>query len=105
MLKAAEIEQLIKQNEPLPPKADYFEKFYYHALSVAVDLYRQKKINRNKLKRYQLEYRCIYEQMIMWLKILRKHAKLEMLLGNAELRDCECCKKIARMLDGRENIE
>lgn len=105
MLKATEIEQLIKQNEPLPPKADYFEKFYYHALSVAVDLYRQKKINRDKLKKYQLEYKRIYEQLLMWLEILQKHRKLEMLLGNAELCGCECCKKISKLLDGRENVE
>lgn len=107
MLKASEIEKLIKQNQPLSFKADYFEKFYYYALDICVELYRQKKISRDDLILYRLEYKGIYEQLMLWLKILHKHREIEKILGHAELNidGCEKCRQVARLIDGRVKCE
>ncbi len=88
MLKASEIEKLIKQHKPLPPKSDYFEKFYYFALDVCVERFRQNKLSKEDLKEYQLGYR-----------------EIEKALGHAELciDGCEKCRQIARLIDGRED--
>lgn len=107
MLEASEIEKLIKQNKPLSSKADHFEKFYYYALDICIELYRQKKISREDLISYRLEYKGIYEQLILWLKILRKHREIEKILGHAELNidGCEKCRQVARLIDGRVKCE
>ena len=103
MLEASEIEKLIKQKQPLPPKSDSFEKFYYYALDICIELYRQKKIRRDELRYYRLEYKSIYEDLQLWLKILNRHREIEKLLGHAELNidGCKKCKQIARFIDGR----
>ena len=105
MLKACEIEKLIKSDEPLPERSDSFEKFYYHALSIGVELYRQGKISRDSLRNYTIEYRNIYNDIVLWLEILKRHRKLEMTISRAELGECEYCKAILKYLDGREHIE
>lgn len=107
MLTAFEIEKLIKQKKSLPQKADYFEKFYYYALDVCIERYHQNKLTRDELKEYQLGYREIYEQLILWLKILKRHREIEKTLGHAELctNGCEKCRYIARLIDGREKCE
>ena len=73
MLTAKEIEQLVKSNSPLPKYADCYEKFYYHALSIGVELFRQKKISRDKLRDYCKEYRNIYEEVLLWNRIMDKN--------------------------------
>ena len=105
MLKASEIEKLIKQHKPLPPKSDYFEKFYYFALDVCVERFRQNKLSKEDLKENQLGYKEIYEQLIIWLEILNRHREIEKALGHAELciDGCEKCRQIARLIDGRED--
>lgn len=105
MLKACEIEKLVKSDEPLPERADSFEKFYYHALSIGVKLFRQGKISRDRLRNYAIEYRNIYNDIVLWLEILKRHRKLEMTISRAELGECEYCKRILKYLDGREYIE
>lgn len=107
MLKAKEIEKLIKQRQPLPSKADYFEKFYYCALDICIELYRQKKISREDLRLNRLEYKEIYEQLVLWYGILKRHREIEKILGHAELNidGCEKCRRIARLIDGREKSE
>ena len=85
MLKANEIEKLIKGKKSLPPTADYFEKFYYYALDVCIERYHQDKLTREELKKYQLGYKEIYEQLVMWLEILGRHREIEKVLGHAEL--------------------
>lgn len=107
MLKASEIEKLIKQKKPLPLKADYFEKFYYYALDVCVERYHQNKLTRDELKENQLGYKEIYEQLIMWLEILKRHREIEKALGHADLciDGCEKCRYIARLIDGRGKCE
>lgn len=107
MLTAFEIEKLIKQKKSLPQKADYFEKFYYYALDVCIERYHQNKLTRDELKEYQLGYREIYEQLILWLGILKRHREIEKTLGHAELctDGCEKCRYIARLIDGREKCE
>lgn len=107
MLKAKEIETLIKQKRPLPPKADDFEKFYYYALDICIEMYRHKKLSRDDLRLYQREYKKTYEQMIMWYEILKKHRETEKILGHAELNidGCEKCRQVARILDGRLRSE
>lgn len=103
MLEASEIEKLIKQKQPLPSKSDNFEKFYYYTLDICIELYRQKKISRDELRVYRLEYKSIYEDLKLWLKILNRHREIEKLLGQAELNidGCEKCKQVARLIDGR----
>lgn len=103
MLTAAEIEELIKQNKSLPPESDYFEKFYYFALDACVERYKQNKLSKDDLRDYRLDYKAIYEHLCLWLKILQKHRKIEKALYQAELGDCEKCKRVARLLDGRED--
>ena len=105
MLTAKEIEQLIKSNSPLPKYADYYEKFYYHALSVGVELFRQKKISRDKLRDYCKEYRNIYEEVLLWNRIIDNHRRIEKKISQCELGDCPYCKAIAKYLDGREYVE
>ncbi len=107
MFKASEIEKLIKQNQPLPSKADSFERFYYYALDICIELYRQKKISRDELINYRLEYRGIYEQLQLWLEILNRHREIEKILGHAELciDGCEKCRQVARLIDGRMKCE
>ncbi len=107
MLEASEIEKLIKQGQPLPLKADNFEKFYYYALDICVELYRQKKISREDLRIYRLEYKGIYEQMILWYEILKKHRDIEKILGHADLNidGCEKCRQVVSLIDGRVKCE
>ena len=95
MLKANEIEKLIKGKKSLPPTADYFEKFYYYALDVCIERYHQDKLTREELKKYQLGYKEIYEQLVMWLEILGRHREIEKVLGHAELcvDGCEKCRE------------
>lgn len=106
MLKSSEIEKLIKQGKPLPPKADHFEKFYYYALDICIERYRQNKLSREDFKIYYRGYKEIYEQLVLWYEILKKHREIEKLLGQADLciDGCEKCRKVARLLDGREKI-
>ena len=105
MIKACEIEKLVKLDEPLPERSDSFEKFYYYALSIGVELYRQGKISRDSLRNYIIEYRNIYNDIVLWLEILKRHRKLEATISRAELGECEYCKAILKYLDGREHIE
>ena len=101
MLTAKEIEQFVKGNQPLPKYADCYEKFYYHALSVGVELFRQKKISREKLR----DYRNIYEEVLLWNRLIDNHRKIEMKISKCELGECEYCKTIAKYLDRREYVE
>lgn len=107
MLKANEIEKLIKGKKSLPPTADYFEQFYYYALDVCIERYHQDKLTREELKEYQLGYKEIYEQLVMWLEILGRHREIEKALGHAELcvDGCEKCREVARLIDGRDKCE
>lgn len=105
MLTATEIEMLIKQHKPLPAKSDYFEKFYYFALDMCVELYKQNKLSKEDLREYRLGYKEIYEQLCLWLKLLQKHRNIEKALYQVELGNCDKCKRVARLLDGREDCE
>ncbi len=107
MLEASVIEKLIKQGQSLPLNADYFEEFYYYALDICVELYRQKKISREDLRNRRMEYKKIYEQMILWYEILNRHREIEKILGHAELNidGCDKCRQVIRLIDGRMKCE
>lgn len=97
-----EIEELIKKGLPLPATATIHEQYYYSAIDTIFTLYKLGKLNKVEFKNQQKKYVDMLNQVLRWDKIYNQHLKIRKELVQVEFKDCEICKKVARILEGRE---
>lgn len=104
-----EIETLAKKGTPLPESATLAESLLYHNMrrlyweyrNGVVDTEQAKKEKGRLIKQFgvqKLWEDCGQEQYERWRKYLR-------LVSEVEKCGCEICKRIVRILDGREKTE
>lgn len=97
-----EIETLIKGGLPLPETATLNEKFYYNAIDVIFAMYKLGRLDKKGFKDRQKEYINLFNQVDLWQKIYRQHLEIQKALVQVEFKDCEICKRVQQILDGRE---
>lgn len=100
MKTAKEIEELLKTNGKEPK--DIFEKMYYIPLKNAILTYRRKLISKNELLNQQRELKNVYEQLILWDRVIQKHQKINIALSQVQLCGCGKCKEIEKIMTGRK---
>lgn len=103
-----EIEALAKKGTPLPDKATLAESLFYYNLRALYKEYRDRVIDRDraKVEKVRLFNRfgvqklwedCGQENYERWRGFLK-------LASEAEKNGCEYCKRIVRVLEGRERM-
>lgn len=101
-----EIEALAKKGTPLPEDTTLAESLFYYNLRALYKEYRDGVIDKDraKVEKTRLVNRfgvqklwedCAQEQYDRWRKYLR-------LVSEAEKCGCSICKRIVRILDGRD---
>lgn len=102
-----EIEALAKKGTPLPDTATLADSLFYHCLRLLYREYRDGIINRDQAKReksrlvnqfgvQKLWERCGQNKYDRW----RRYQTIQ---TEAEKNGCPICKRIVRILDGRDS--
>lgn len=97
-----EIEELIKKGLPLPATATIHEQYYYSAIDTIFTLYKLGKLNKVEFKNQQKRYIDMYNKVLLWKEIFNRHLAMQKELVQVEFKNCDICKKVARILDGRD---
>lgn len=97
-----EIEELIKRGLPLPATATIHEQYYYSAIDTIFTLYKLGKLNKVEFKNQQKQYIDMFNKVLLWDKIYSQHLAMRKELVQVEFKDCDTCKKVARILEGRD---
>lgn len=105
MRSPKEIEQLAKENKPLPKYADPAEIYYYDTIQVGIWKFQHKEFKREDLIKYRKEKQRVYSQLCQDFKLRKTHNDLAVQLSQVHLCGCEKCKEIARILEGRASCE
>ncbi len=100
-----EICELAKRNSPLP-KTDFMsEQWLYATLRLTYDGYRRGLIDDKQGKAEKTSAIKRYEDIKLWEEIFRRQAaispELGLLMSEANKNDCEICRKMAGLIDGR----
>ena len=97
-----EIEELIKKGLPLPATATIHKRYYYNAIDTIFTLYKLGKLNKIEFKNQQKQYIDMFNKVLLWDEIYSQHLAMRKELVQVEFKDCETCKKVARILEGRD---
>lgn len=99
MKTAEEIEKLVKSKGEKPK--DIFEQMYFVPLKNCVKAYKYSLISREELHKEQQNLKNLYEQLIMWNRIIEKHQKINIALSQVQLCGCDKCKEIEKIMTNR----
>jgi hypothetical protein len=96
-----EIESLVKSGRPLPEGLNIAEINYYMALEY---LARDNQSKEEKARRFKL-LRAAFEDAQRWIGIYKESFEIRLKLAGyskeVESGDCERCKQMMRIFDGR----
>ena len=103
-MTANEIENLVKQGKILPNGLNIAEMCYFMALE---NIVRGPQSKTEKARRYKL-IKQSFEDCQRWIKIFHDDCKIRVKLAGfskeVETGNCERCKKMIRIFDGREQF-
>lgn len=103
-MKPGEIESLVKSGKPLPEGLNIAECNYYMALEY---LARSGQGTEEKARRYKL-LRAAFEDAERWIGIYQEAHRIRVKLAGiskeVESGDCERCKQMMRIFDGRVDL-
>lgn len=90
----------------LPRLIDDIDKIYYLAMVSMYEAYRAGAIGKDEATARKDQLRALHGRFDIDRKIYRQHQQIERSIGgyHRELESCGCehCKKMLRLLDGRE---
>lgn len=96
-----EIEQLVKENKPLPKLADPAERYYFDMIQVGILKYQNKEFSKEDLLKFRKEKKRVYEHMLQHFKLSKIYNDIAIQLSQVQFCGCEKCKQVARILEGR----
>lgn len=105
MRTAKEIEQLAKDGKPLPKFADPVEEYYYDAIQIGLWKYQHKEFTREDLLEYRNRKKRVYNNLVQSFRLGQINHEISIQLSQVHLGNCEKCKKVARILEGRASYE
>lgn len=104
-----EMNRLVRKGEMIPANALLIEQVYMQGIRYILAEYEAGRISReqasserNALEREFLRWK-LWERM--YCDIARVRVELGFLMRDAETGDCERCRKMVRVLDGRIRLE
>lgn len=93
-------------NDILPKLMDDIDKMYYVAVRTLYECHRAGAIDKTEAIEHKKQLRNIHDRFDLDREIYRRHRAIEDAFGGyrKELETCGCehCKKLLRLIDGRE---
>ena len=90
----------------MPRLMDDIDKLYYLAVKSMYEAYRAGGITQDEATARKNQLRALHSRFDIDRKIYRQHQAIEAAFGgyrkNLETCDCEYCRKMLRLIDGRE---
>ena len=90
----------------MPRLMDDIEKLYYLAMKSMYEAYKAGEITQDEAAERKNTLRALHGRFDIDRKIYRQHQAIEAAFGgyrkNLETCDCEHCRKMLRLIDGRE---